>query len=272
MKIQNRPARSWTGSIAGILLLLLVGCRTYTGVEKVEFLEESVVDESVVVDDLAMKALHLPDPGKAQLEIHVRWDFRREYYMQKTFKVFREYYPYNPAMELLEVVSAPFMFLTVFPTALLTAPFELLGGAGGKESGDYLFTKMLALPFMFLNPGGNADTWVGQENVYGKKPELEDAGTRTDPKGPLIVDEKHEDAAGAKLAVRVVETDQTFEIQADEKGKASLPIAVEMAEISQEGKGLTFEVTALYQDKESEETFEVDAETLETIYEALKLE
>jgi hypothetical protein len=173
MTIQKGTVASRTVPIAGILLLLLVGCRTYTGVEKVEFIEEQVVDESVVVDDLALKALHLPVPGKAQLEIHVRWDFRREYHLQKTFRVFREYYPYNPAWELLEVLSAPFMFLTVFPTALLTAPFELFGGAGGKGSKDYLFLKMLGLPFMFLNPGGNADAWVGKDNVYGKKPELE---------------------------------------------------------------------------------------------------
>jgi hypothetical protein len=86
------------------------------------------------------------------------------------------------------------------------------------------------------------------------------------------VDEKHEDAAGAEIAVRVVEMEKTFTIQADGKGKAMLAVPVEMAEVSQEGKGLTFEVTVRYQDKESAETFSVDSDTLESIYEALKLE
>ncbi|MHC4780380.1 MAG: hypothetical protein ACYTFG_17560, partial [Planctomycetota bacterium] len=116
------------GFVAISLLIAGLGCKTYTGKEKTDFVEEKVVDENVVLDDLSFKALTPPRAEKARLEIQMSWDFQREYHMQKTFRVFREYYPYDPTWEILEVLSAPFLFLTVLPTGLLVAPVELIAG------------------------------------------------------------------------------------------------------------------------------------------------
>ncbi|MHC5037376.1 MAG: hypothetical protein ACYTHM_08690, partial [Planctomycetota bacterium] len=183
-----------------------------------------------------------------------------------------EYYAFDPKWELVEVISSPFLFLTVLPMSIAMLPVELAVTGGGEKDKEFYFFRMFKLPFAFLNPFGNADQWVDLDNVYKKKPEVEEAGFRTEIGEETLSEERHENAAGAKIKIHVPEVDRTFQLEADDRGKVRLPIAVDMAEVSQLGKGLTLKVTVQFKEKEVEGEFQVGRDTLEGIYEALKLE
>jgi hypothetical protein len=145
--------------------------------------------------------------------------------------------------------------------------------AGGPdEKGNFLFLKMITTPFAFLNPGGNADSWGGEKNVYGKEPAFEDAGLRTEEKGPKQTDEKHEKAAGAAVTVTVEELGKTVSLKTDGKGAAHLVIGEDWAEISQEGKGLTLNVDVTFQGKKAASKHSISPEDLEAIFEAALLD
>ncbi|GEM_PF-2576307 len=265
------PAFRRRGSGAILFLLCALGCHSYTGKVKSEFVKEEEVDEKVLVDEIGLETLNEPSASNPVLALKVRWAFKREYRMRKTYKTFREVLPFDPAREVMEVLSAPFLILTVLPAALVTAPVELIGGAGGDEEKDYLFPRMMLLPLQFLHPGANADCWVTRENVYGKKPTMEEAGLRSETDEEATIEERGGAAEGAEIGIEVPETGTSKVLKTDGKGVVSFPLDEKLAEISMAGKGLTLKVTVTYQGKETSTEFSVSAGELERIYEALKL-
>jgi hypothetical protein len=268
-----------------LLAAFLAGCQVYTGFVRNEFVEQERMDERVLRDELAIEVPAEPRPSAPTLELKILWNFEQEYKIRKYYRVYREYLAYDPWMEVLEILSSPFLFLTVLPTSVVLAPIELactaLGGdlaaaaaapdpeggdAGGStiRSGsrtildDFLFLRMAALPFEFLNPAGNADRWVAGGNVYGKVPQYEREGSLTDRVEIPPNEQWTRDAAGAQVIVRIVETAAKFSITA------------QAAEVSQAGKGLTLRIEASYEGKKAAREVSISPETLETIYEALK--
>jgi hypothetical protein len=195
------------------------GCHSYTGIVKKEFVREERVDEVVVQDELSLKAEHRPVPGKAYFDLEIRWDLQREFHLQKIHHVYREYLPFEPIFEVLEILSAPFLFLTVLPTSLLVAPIELTASPKVDEAGDFLFVRMALLPFKFLNPGVNADEWGRKSNVYGKVPAFEDCGLEMDEKGPKQTEERHEGVEGADLDVEIPQLGRRLKLKTGPGGR-----------------------------------------------------
>jgi hypothetical protein len=81
MRSRHFPGRVRTFGFAVVPILFLLGCHTYTGVEKVEFVKKDRVDEVVVQDEIRIRPKNEPVPGKAFLEIEVIWDFKQEYHL-----------------------------------------------------------------------------------------------------------------------------------------------------------------------------------------------
>ncbi|MHC5040231.1 MAG: hypothetical protein ACYTHM_23225, partial [Planctomycetota bacterium] len=64
--------------LAACALACVLGCRSYTGKVKTKFVKKERVNENVVVDELSLKAVTLPQRGKPYLEMAVKWDFQQE--------------------------------------------------------------------------------------------------------------------------------------------------------------------------------------------------
>lgn len=258
--------------LASCLAAVPLGCKAYTGVVQKELIEEERVQEKVVRDDLEASGVHLPAPGEPHLGLAITWNLAKEYRIRKKFRIFREYYPFDASRELLEVPSAPFLLITALPFSLLMAPVELIAGGGGEEGDSYVFTKMFTLPFEFLHPGWNANRWVDRKNVYGKEPEMEDAGLETADPGPVQTEERSTPAAGAEVVLVVPEAEAEFKLQADEEGRVVFPIEVDLAALSQAGQGITLQLVATFEERTLRAEYAIPPEILERIYETLRLD
>lgn len=271
-------------SALGVALLLpfLTGCHAYTGHVKTELVKEERVDEAVVRDDLAVEVLNAPSARRPYLKVKVDWEFRKEYRIQKTWRVLREYYPYEGQREVLEVLSSPFLLLLSLPAGLVMAPFEFLyreasagskeeGASGGDEAGadPYLFWQMVKLPFLCLNPAGNADEWAAKRNVYGKETAFEDTGAPRVEKGPVQAEAFRKLAPQARVTVILPEANKSFSLRTDGKGTAVFKIPEALARLSMEGKGLTLKLRITFGKKKTVRDIPVDVDTLTEIYESL---
>jgi hypothetical protein len=283
------------------LLAALAGCNVYTGAVRSEFVQEERMDERILRDEIAIDAPGVPSPSAPRLEIKISWNFQQEYRIRKFYRQYREFLPYDPVTEVLEVLSSPFLFLTALPAGIVMAPFELIASALGVEPAaavrdtteatpgmenagqdlespspealdKFLFWKLATLPFLFLNPAGNSDSWGLETNVYGKTPEYERLADLKELVDTPPPEEWTRAAGGAGVTVTIVETGDRVSLSADDKGLAAFPITEQRAQISQEGKGLTLRVEAAFQGKKAVRQFLVSPETLETIYETLRSE
>ncbi|MCU0723266.1 MAG: hypothetical protein MUC63_06580 [Planctomycetes bacterium] len=258
------------------------------------------MDERVLRDEIAIEVPSAPSPSAPRLDLQVTWSFQQEYRVRKYYRVYREYLPYDPWMEALEVLSSPFLMLTALPASVVIAPVELIfalfGGDFGaapeasEESGEterkaettepgepstldrFLFLRMAALPFQFLNPAANADGWGNALNVYGKKAEFERQESLKEWVENPPPEEWTRAAEGAQITVKVVETGERVPLKADAKGRVLFPITVQRAQISQGGRALTLQIEASFKDKKAAKEIKIAADSLEAIYEALQSE
>ncbi len=249
---------------------LFSGCNSYTGNVRTELVSEERVEEKISRDNLDIETLNLPTPDKPFVKIKVSWVFRKEYKIQKTFKVLREYYPYDAATEILEVVSSPFMFLLSLPVGLLMAPTELLV-TSGENPGELISWHLMKMPFEFIHPGFNSDDWALKKNVYGKQASFEDTGTPKIEDSPLIEEKTDKIGKGAKITVVLPDLNRSLALKADDSGTALFRITEGMAALSQEGKPLTIRLNIAFADRTATKDVVIEPAALTEIYEKLML-
>jgi len=246
-----------------------MGCHAYTGEVKTELVKNERVDVEVVRDDLVVSVLQAPSPAHPYIKVRVHWDYRKEYRVQKTFRVLREYYPYEGSREVLEMVSSPFLFLLSLPVGLVMAPFEFIYAEVDQEHDTFLSWQMIKLPFLCINPAGNADEWAAKKNIYGKKTLFENTGVPKIEKGAIQAETFRRSAAKARVTVVLPEINKSFTVRTDRTGAAVFRITEALARISMDGKGLGIKMKITYGKKRATREFTVDPGTLMEIYESL---
>ncbi len=258
------------GLILGAMLASAAGsgCNSYTGAVRNELVSEKRIEEKVSKDELDVEMLNLPTPEKPFVKLKISWVFRKEYRVQKTFKVLREYYPYEAGNEILEVVSSPFMFLLSLPAGLLMAPFELLLSKDAKD-GRLTSWNLMKMPFEFIHPAYNSDEWAVKANVYGKTAMFEDTGTPNVENSPVIEQKEDKIASGARVTVILPELNKSMSLRADDSGTALFRLTDSQAQLSQEGKGLTIRFSISFGDRKATREVIIDPSALGEIYEKL---